>query len=537
MSSQMNETVKDTKAEGRINKMQRNGNISSAIEVCRSALKNDPTNPDLHIKLGDLYLENHLDIYQPKHFLDDAILEYQLALETNLSAPAIHYKLGCAYYHKGDLEKAANHFLITLEYDEKHADAHYMTASILAKKDRVTEAIGCLEKAIKYGGLKTSRAHYLLAKLMKLREGKTGQSPFDVYLNLMLAVLKLIFEREARKEIYKRLSYLKFFPVFVQAYYFEKTRNVYQAIDIYTEAIEKAPGFLLLYLQLGNAYKLAGRFDDAINEYKMAIWLDPTNVVAYKLMCALYEEHGDYDNAIQIYAKLMEINPNYAIYYSNLANIYYLKGDLKSAISYYQTAISLNPNKNWTSIIAQTLGYIFHESKENFDAAISAYQSASLLNPHDIDIYISLGSAFYDKGDYSNALATYRMALEIAPNNARIHCNLGFLLWGRGMIKEAVEEYKKAIMLDPYYDIAYNNLGVIYLDDLGYIQEATENLRKAIENNTQYALAHYNLGRAVAVKGDKVEAARLFQVAMDLNSHTNEMDQKEIKMKIHELFE
>jgi len=531
------ESVRDSKLETKIDKMKKNGNISSAIEICRSALKNDPTNPDLHIKLGDLYLENHLNIYQPRQFLDDAILEYQLALETNLGSAAIHYKLGCAYFHKGELEKAGNHFSIAVEYDEKYSAAYYMIAMILSKKDRITEAISSLEKSILHGGLKTSRAHFLLAKLLKHREENAGQNTLKSNLNVLMALMKLLFDSEAQKEISKKISYLKFFPVFVYGYYLERTRNIYKAIDVYTEALEKAPGFLMLYLQLGNAYRLAGRVEDAVNEFKMAIWLNPTNIIAYKLLCSLYEEHGDYENAIQIYQKLIEINPNDAIYYSNIANIYYLKGDLKSAVSYYQTAISLNPNKSWTSIIAQTLGYIFHESKENFDAAISAYQSASILNPGDIDIYISLGSAFYDKGDYANALATYRMALEIAPNNARIHCNLGFLLWGRGMINEAVEEYQKAIKLDPFYDIAYNNLGVIYLDDLGYIQEAVDNLRKAIENNGQYALAHYNLGRAVAIKGDKVEAARLYQVALDMNARTNEMDQQEIKIKLQDLFE
>lgn len=536
----MNETgeiIRDDKIKHKIDKMQKGGHISMAIEMCQSALKNDPTNAELHIRLGDLYLETHLDIYQPKQFLDEAILEYQLALESNLNSASLHYKLGCAYFYKGELEKALNHFSISLEYDEKNSDAYYMTARILAKKDRITEAIESLEKSIKFGGLKNSRSHYLLFRLLKLREDKTDKNNFKIYSHIFHAAFKLPFDNEAKKEIFTKLSYLKFFPIFLQGYYLEKTRGIYQAIDLYAEAIEKAPGFIMLYLQLGNAYRQIGRLEDAINEYKMAIWLDPTHVTAHKLMCSLYEEHGDYENAIDVYKKLIEMNPNDAIYHSNIANIYYLKGDVKSAVSYYQTAISLNPNKNWTSIIAQTLGYIFHESRENFDAAISAYQSASLLNPNDVDIYISLGSAFYDKGDYANSLATYRMALEVDPNNARIHCNLGFLLWGKGVIDEAVKEYEKAIKLDPNYDIAYNNLGVIYLDDLGYIQEAADNLKKAIESNTKYALAHYNLGRAMAIKGDKIEAARLFQVAMDLNQHTNEMDPIEIKMKIQELFE
>ena len=533
MSNQMNEILETVGAE----KIKKCGNISKAIEMCLFALQNDPTNAGLHIRLGDLYLENHLDIYQPKQFLEEAILEYQRALESNLNSQEIHYKLGCAYYYKGEHEKALNHFTLSVEYDEKYSDAYYMTAKIFAKRDRITEATDYLKKAVKCGGLKTSRAHYLLFKLLKLRNDKTENNAVNRLSNLALSVFKLPFDSDARKEIYTKISYLKFFPIFLQGYYLEKTKSIYQAIDLYADAIEKAPGFLLLYLQLGTAYRQIGRLEDAVTEYKMVIWLDSTHIVAHKLLCSLYEEQGDYDNAIEIYGKLIEMNPNDAVYHSNLANIYYLKGDVKSAVSYYQTAISLNPNKTWTSIIAQTLGYIFHESKENFDAAISAYQSASLLNPTDVDIYISLGSAFYDKGDYANSLATYRIALEIDPNNARIHCNLGFLLWGKGMIEEAVKEYEKAIKLDPYYDIAYNNLGVIYLDDLGYVQEATDNLKKAIECNAQYALASYNLGRAMAVKGDKVEAARLFQLAMDLNNKTNEMDQREIKMKIRELFE
>lgn len=108
------------------------------------------------------------------------------------------------------------------------------------------------------------------------------------------------------------------------------------------------------------------------------------------------------------------------------------------------------------------------------DAAISAYQSAYLLTPEDMDIYVNLGSAFYDKEDFENALTVYRSALDLDPNNAKIHCNLGFLYWGKGDIDEAIKEYELAIENDPMYDIAYNNLGVIYLDDLGRVQKSIE---------------------------------------------------------------
>lgn len=531
-------TIIDNKElEVQIDKMQRDGQLKKAIELCQSALKSDPTNPELHIRLGDLYLEWHLDIYQINHYIDEAITEYQRALESNFNSAIIHYKIGVALYHKGDLDKAINHLNIAIQYNNTHAEAYFMIARIFAKKERYAEAVQYLHKSIECGKTKVSRAYYLLYLLTALKSDKFVTRFFRSNIYLLASILTVPFDKDAQREILTKLQYIKFIPVFIKGYHYEKNNNIHKAIETYLDAIEKAPGFLPLYILLGDVYKNIGKISDATSEYKMALMIDSSNTTAYKALCSIYEEQGDYDNAILAYKKLIEMHPGDAVYHSNLANIYYLKGNFKEAISCYQTAITLNPNKKWTSIIAQTLGYVMHESKENYDAAISAYQSAFLLNPNDIDIYVSLGSAFYDKGDYNNALTIYRAALEMDPNNARIHCNLGYLLWGKGIIDESIKEYELAIKLDPSYDIAYNNLGVIYLDDLGHIQKAEELFKQAIKANPNYALAYYNLARGVAIKGDKPEAARLYQIALDLNTYTNELDKNEIKAKINELFD
>ena len=105
------------------------------------------------------------------------------------------------------------------------------------------------------------------------------------------------------------------------------------------------------------------------------------------------------------------------------------------------------------------------------------------------------------------------------------------------MIDDSIKEYELAIKLDPAYDIAYNNLGVIYLDDLGRIQKAVELFKEAINYNPNYALAFYNMGRAMSIKGDKLDAARLYQIALDLNVITNELDNNEIKARLNNLFD
>jgi putative ATPase len=68
--------------------------------------------------------------------------------------------------------------------------------------------------------------------------------------------------------------------------------------------------------------------------------------------------------------------------YSNVANIYYIKGEFDLAISNYQTAITLNPNPSWTSVIAQTMGFVYQENKSDPDAAI--YYLGRLLAAGDL---------------------------------------------------------------------------------------------------------------------------------------------------------
>lgn len=522
--------------EKKINKEYKTGNVKNAIELCQIGLQDDPTNADLHVRLGDLYLAWHLDIYNSCQYIDEAITEYQRALESYIDSAEIYFKIGQAHFFKGDLDKAINYLDMAVSKNEKLAKAYYLLAETYAKRARFLEASFNAKKAIKYAPLRNSCAHFLLSNLYNLSSARNFKNFALSKFEYVLSILTLPFDTVALANVWRSISYWKFLPTLVKGFYLVQTNRQNEAAETYIEAIEKAPGFIPLYCLLGDVYRSLGQFDDAITEYKMAIWLDSLNISAYKHLCSAYEEQGDYDSAVDVYLKLIQIMPNMPDVHSNLANILYVKGDIQGAISHFQTAVTLNPRKQWTSIINQTLGFVYQENKQDLDAAISSYQSAYLLTPKDIDIYVNLGSAFYDKEDIDNALTVYRNALDLDPKNAQIHCNLGFLYWGKGDIDEALKEYQLAIEYKPDYDIAYNNMGVIYLDDLGRVKPAIDLFKKSVECNPNYALAHFNLARAIAITGDKVEAAKLYQIAQDINKVTNEIDPQEILDKINALF-
>ena len=517
-----------------IDKFQKSGNIQKAIETCQGAISQDENNAELHIKLGDLYMEWHLDIHQIKQYVDEAITEYQRALESCVNSAEIYFKIAMAFYYKRELEKAVNYFKLALEHNTKLAEAHFMIAEIFMKKGDFLEAVESAQRAISISPFSSSRACFLIYNILSIsKKYKTNKR----YWMLLASFLTLPFDKYAMKEVIRRISYLQFLPTLLKTslMIFLKGFNQ-EVLDIYRETIDRAPRFVELYINLGRVYYELKRYDDAICEYKMAIWLDSLNIRAYYYLCQLYEEQRDYDNAILTCEKLIELQPHVADFHCRLAQYLYLRGDIDQSIEHYQTAVTLSPNPVWTSVVAQTLGFIFQENTKNLDAAISSYQSAYNLNPNDIDIYLNLGNVFFEKGSYDNALMVYKKALESSPHNARLHCNLGYLYWGMGDIDEAIKEYQLSIKFDPTYDIAHNNLGVIYLDDLVQIQNAIDCFDRAVDCNPNYALAYYNLGRCYALKGENVEAAKYFQQAMDVNNITNEIDPSDIQERLNNLF-
>ena len=118
------------KINKKIDNFRKTGNFQQAIETCKIAISEDENNAELHIKLGDLYMERHLDVSQMQQCADEAITEYQRALEVCVDSSEIYYKIGRAFYYKRELDKALNYFKLALEHNTKLSEANFMIAQI-----------------------------------------------------------------------------------------------------------------------------------------------------------------------------------------------------------------------------------------------------------------------------------------------------------------------------------------------------------------------------------------------------------------------
>lgn len=95
---------------------------------------------------------------------------------------------------------------------------------------------------------------------------------------------------------------------------------------------------------------------------------------------------------------------------------------------------------------------------------------------------------------WSDPFVLYQKDAEREPNSFLLHCNLGVEYFRRGMMKEAKKEFMASIEASPGhgYDMAYNNIGVVYARE-GNLQQAISSYRKGIALN-DCLLAYQNLG-------------------------------------------
>jgi len=147
--------------------------------------------------------------------------------------------------------------------------------------------------------------------------------------------------------------------------------------------------------------------------------------------------------------------------------------DYVRAIENYSKALSLLKNPTaWLCIkmgVAQynNFSYKSDDSKRiSRDKALPYFTRASTINSNSKLSYLWLAYIYYQKNDYQAAIQAYNSALKIDPKDAFALHNRGVLYHDLGNYDKAIEDYKAALAIDPkseftswYLDVAIKSKG------------------------------------------------------------------------------
>ncbi len=557
--------------------MDKMGNTDNT-EVLKQKEKERKENVANMLEKARVYHEKYL-LRNNTSDMESAVNYYIQAIKLNPQIPETYYRLACLMFENGQisLDSAIEQCKMAIDIAPENPNAHLYTGYFLKLANDFDEAEKEFKNAIKVSPLNSARPRLILATMLYQKINNVKPSLVDFIRMVYYACsgcLTVLWDFASIKMLYKNISDdALVFMYKTYGHFLEKIKNSSLAVATYDIAAENTGRDEYFYNRIGDICIKEHAPEIALDAYQKVLEANPYDRDALVKQATLIQTHfpDNYDEAIDCYTKLLEIEPENDKVYYELGHLYLQKNEslpavnafsmalekddenpfyhnsmafalvqleqYDDAIEHYQKAININPDPYWTSIVCQALGSVYLEIKNNPEAAIVLYQTAAVLNPECDESQLAIGDTYFSMEEYDNAIRAYCDAIKINPENAKAYCKCGMALWEKDYTEEAIVAYHKAIDLNPDYAIAHNNLGVIYLDDIGNTHEAIALFEKAISENKSYTLAYFNLGRAYAITGENTKAAKNFQRALDLNVLTGELEEEDILNRLHKLFE
>lgn len=511
--------------------------------------------------------------------LQAAIDNYIDAVKYDPTIPETYYRLATLMWEQGQISinAAIDQCKTAVSLAPDNMNAHLYTGFFMQMAENYPEAVEEFKSAIKTGKLKSARPRLVLSQSILQKINANQGTPSD-YLNFVYYFLSgslmLAWDRPCIKMFYKKMT--EDFSVFTYntvGNFLEKFQLYDKAEKLYKHAITETNHARLFYDKMGDLALKNNEIDLCADCYRKVLETNPLNRdVLVKLATILQTYYPENTKeTIECYEKLLEFETDIAPIYYELGHLYlrqedkinsisafklayerdtenpyynnslayaYSRAELyDDAIEHYQKAIALNPDNEWTSIVCQALGAIYAEAKGNIEAAVATYQAGIILNPENYDLYIALGDVYMAEYDIDKAIKAYCDAILANPEDYRGYSKAGIALYEKDYVEEALVAYHKAIELNPENAFAQNNLGILYLDGLLDAEEALEYFEEAINLKSDYTLAYFNAGRASQEMGFINDAAHYYQMAIDLNKQTQELDEDDITTRLRKLFE
>lgn len=533
------------------------------------------------MKLGNQHYNSFLS-RSKRHDLDIAINCYRRALETNPDLSEGYVKLASALYDKGELPlpQAMDYCQKALAMNPANTEAHVLLGYFYRLAGDLDQAVREFHSAVVKSPLKAAKPRMGIGRIyIQQASQQTNLSAFRrLGLTLgglhqfMLGLVLVPFDRTSLEMLQAA------FVADAQTYAVLNTGRLLKSlgltslnIKLYEWAGRRMTTEPIFFHLLGDLYNRQKNYDAAIYYYNRAQELDGDNLLLHKklsrcysrchdpgsaakslekvveadagdfdslyMLAQLYTEQHDYIRALYHFKELARRRPENPYIHSNMAYILFKLEDYDGAIKHYQAAVNHGEDDVWTATVAQTLGTIYYQIRQDFSAAAAMFQLANQLDPANLDVLTMMADIHAEQGNLEAAVTVYKTLLSHNPDDPECLTYVGYLLWQLDRNDEAIQAYRKAVDNDPDNAIAYNNMGVIYLDEQDKPDEALALFRQAFAIKPDYTLACFNIGRAEERLGRTSDAARMFSDALALNAENPELTDEEILDRLDGLFQ
>jgi len=236
---------------------------------------------------------------------DSARHAYERALARDSTHAEAHARLGQLHEEEGNLEAALEHSRRALALDSTDVNYRYVVGAQLFQLGRYEAAIPHLRDVIAERPWHQS-AHYNLGQALV----RTG--------------------RQDRGKTYLAES--------------DSLEDQQREIERLESVAQDEPGAPDRWTKLADAYRRAGRLEDAREAYSIALYLRPSNPTLRDRLAQLSAELGNYEAAVSHYRTLLRRRPGFNEAWFNLGVVYARNGETEKARKVWERVLRRNPD-------------------------------------------------------------------------------------------------------------------------------------------------------------------------------------------------
>lgn len=306
----------------------------------------------------------------------------------------VHTNLAWVSLTQGKTDEALREYQLALQQDPSHVSA--------------LVGLGAL---LRDGG-QLQKAHELLATAVRLRPGEA--EPRIALGQVFLDLAQPEKAREAFDSVLERDP--KSVPALLGlGSCAEVSGDVAEAERYFRSAVELDPKNAKGQYSLGCTLQARGVLDEAARAYRAALEIEPDHTWSHNNLGTLLDEQGKPEEAVRELRRAVECDPSNVEAQYNLGTIELALGRFEPAIAALRAALAL---KSDLTLARQNLALAFAQKGDDV-GALREYRTLAQLHPELADAWLQLARLLAAAGDKDEAQTCLRRALDVGGDALR----------------------------------------------------------------------------------------------------------------------
>jgi tetratricopeptide (TPR) repeat protein len=472
----------------------------------------DEQNIDVAIDLGKALIK--------VHNTTEAVRILESASRKRMQDAQLHRTLMQVYASIGEERAWLDHLKAALSCDANKADLYYELGMFLIRKEKPTEAVDNLRKAVELEpGLTKARYEYgrLLRSLNNTRQAydqlaecvKRDSYNADYLIAFSQAAFQIGNKDEAIRTIKLALQRndKSVTALSLAGYYYNDARQGDSAKVYLKRALKLDDGCATCHEHLGDALLYEARYAEAAPHLERALALSAYSEAASMKLARAVLFSGYAEKAGELYRKIISMNPQNDEAFYWIVHIYLITGRKADAEGMFTTYAF----KQKTAWLHLARGEIY-ELEEKVDAALISYSVASRLLSDEALTMAAAGRMNLVRKEFDKAVVNFGRALGYDPHNPDYLLQLGKAYEGLTDYNAAMQIYTEIIKKTPQFSEAFY-LAARAMSKAGEHQKAIKLLRDGLARMPEDARINLALGHEYRLLNDNIQSIDAYEKA------------------------